>query len=379
MNKILNRMSASATRRSAMAACVLASTTFLCTSVWGQAASPIRIGILSDMSGFVADLSGPGSVVAAKMAVEDFGGRVLNRPIELLEADHLNKPDTGLTIARQWYDSGVRAIFDIGITTVALGVQDLAREKNRIVVFNSSASSDLTGKNCSPNGIHWTYNNYSQALGAVKASLDAGGKSWYFLTIDYTYGKNLQAQASKADVVALATTTSHAAAMIKQAEEFGLRKRGQRLAPLSLTLHDVKALGLNYAQDLFVTEPYYWDQNDQTRAFANRYRARFGKMPNFVQASVYGAVQHYLKAVAAAGTDDTGAVLAKMKSTPINDMMTKDGSIREDGRVIREGYVFRVKKPSESKNEWDLYTLASTIPAQENFQPADKAVCSLVK
>jgi branched-chain amino acid transport system substrate-binding protein len=189
----------------------------------------------------------------------------------------------------------------------------------------------------------------------------------------------LQAQASKADVIALATTTSHAAAMIKQAEEFGLRKRGQRLAALSLTLHDVKALGLNNAQDLYVTEPYYWDQNDQTRAFAKRYQTRFGKMPNFIQASVYGSVQHYLKAVAAAGTDDTAAVLAKMKSTPINDLMTKNGTIREDGRVIREGYVFRVKKPAESKGEWDLYALAGTIPANQAFQPADKTVCSLVK
>ncbi len=401
-----------ASRRFTLAACAAASLALAAPGAWAQAANPLKIGILTDMSGFVADLSGPGSAVAAKMAIEDFGGRVLNRPIELLEGDHLNKPDTGPTIARQWYDSGVRAIFDIGITTVALGVQDLAKEKNRIVVFNSSASSDLTGKNCSPNGIHWAYNNYSQALGAVKASLESGGKTWYFVTIDYTYGKNvqrdttamveagggkvvgstthpvnsfefssqlLQAQASKADVVALATTTAHAAAMIKQAEEFGLRKRGQRLAALSLTLHDVKALGLNNAQDLYVTEPYYWDQNDQTRAFANRYRARFGKMPNFIQASVYGSVQHYLKAVAAAGTDDTATVMARMKSTPINDMMTRNGFIRDDGRVVREGYVFRVKKPSETKGEWDLFALASTIPAAQAFQPADKTVCPLVK
>jgi len=399
------------TRRFTLAACAAASLALSAPGVWAQAANPLKIGLLSDMSGFVADLSGPGSVVAAKMAIEDFGGRVLNRPIELLEGDHLNKPDTGLTIARQWYDSGVRTIFDIGITTVALGVQDLAKEKNRIAIFNSSASSDLTGKNCSPNGIHWTYNSYSQSLGAIKANLESGAKNFYFVTIDYTYGRNvqrdatgmieagggkvvgstthalssfefssqlLQAQASKADVVAMATTTSHAAAMIKQAEEFGLRKRGQRLAALALTLHDVKALGLNNAQDLFVTEPYYWDQNEQTRAFANRFRARFGKMPNFVQASVYGSIQHYLKAVAAAGTDDTAAVLARMKATPINDMMTRNGTIREDGRVIREGYVFRVKKPSESKGEWDLYAPVTTIPANVAFGPADKA-CPLIK
>ena len=374
--------------------------------------APLKIGILNDMSGIVVDLSGPGSATAAKMAIEDFGGNVLNRPIQLLEGDHLNKADTGLTIARQWYDNDVRAIFDIGITTVALGVQDLAKEKNRIVVYGSSASSDLTGKNCSPNGIHWTYNTYVQALGAIKGGLDAGGKTWYFITVDYTYGKNvqrdataiiekgggkvigstthafsatefssqlLQAQASKADVIALATTTAHAAAMIKQADEFGVRARGQKLAALSLVINDVKAMGLKPAQDLFVTEAYYWDQNDETRKFANRYKQRFGRMPNMVQASMYGAVMHYLKAVAAAGTDDTAAVLAKMKSTPINDFMTRNGTIREDGRVLRDFYIFRVKKPSESKNEWDLYSEVSKVPAAEAFQPADKQVCPLVK
>ncbi|MES2979745.1 MAG: ABC transporter substrate-binding protein [Pseudomonadota bacterium] len=391
----------------------LAFTVAASSGAWAQAnTAPLRIGLLSDMSGFVADLSGPGSVVAAKMAIQDFGGRVLNRPIEFLEADHQNKPDVGLTVARQWYDSGVRAIFDIGITTVALGVQDLAKEKNRIAIFNSSASSDITGKNCSPNGIHWTYNNYSQALGAVKGNLEAGGKTWYFITVDYTYGKNvqrdttemiekgggkvvgstthplssfefssqlLQAQASKANVIALATTTSHAAAMIKQADEFGIRAGGQRLAALSLSLHDVKALGLKSAQDLIITEPYYWDQNDESRRFAVRYKEKSGKMPNFIQASVYGSVMHYLNAVKAAGTDDTAAVLAKMKATPINDMMTKKGFIREDGRVIRENYIWRVKKPSESKSEWDIYAPVSMIPANLAFAPADKAACPLVK
>jgi len=414
----MNRMnkkshSISPARRRAVAASVVALLAIgASTGVFAQAANPLKIGLLSDMSGMVADLSGKGSVVSAQLAIEDFGGKVLGRPIELLEGDHLNKPDTGLTIARQWYDSGVRAIFDIGITTVALGVQDLAREKNRLVIFNSSASADLTGKNCSPNGIHWTYNNYAQSLGAVKGVLDAGAKTWYFITVDYTYGKNvqrdttailekagakvigstthpfsstefssqlLQAQASKADAIALATTTAHAGAMIKQADEFGIRAKGQKLAPLSLTLHDVKGLGLKAAQDLFVTEPYYWDQNDATRKFAMRYKDKFGKMPNMIQASVYGAVTHYLKAVAAAGTDDTAAVVAKMKATKINDFMTKDGYIRDDGRVMRDFYVFRVKKPSESKGEWDLYSQVSTIPAETVFQPADKTVCSLVK
>lgn len=397
-----------------LAGCALVSLAagFSAFGVSANTAAPLKIGVLNDMSGIVVDLSGPGSVTAAKMAIEDFGGKVLGRPIQLLEGDHLNKPDTGLTIARKWYDSDVRAIFDIGITTVALGMQDLAKEKNRIVVYNSSASSDLTGKNCSANGIHWTYNTYVQALGAIKGGLDAGGKTWYFITVDYSYGKNvqrdatamiekgggkvigatthpfsatefssqlLQAQASKADVIALATTTAHAAAMIKQADEFGLRAQGQKLASMSLVINDVKAMGLKAAQDLFVTEAYYWDQNDETRKFAERYKKRFGRMPNMIQASMYGAVTHYLKAVAAAGSDDTTAVLAKMKSTPINDFMTQNGSIREDGRVLRDFYIFRVKKPSESKDEWDLYSQVAKVPAAQAFAPADKQACALVK
>jgi branched-chain amino acid transport system substrate-binding protein len=374
-----------------------------------QSAPPLRIGILSDMAGIVADLSGPGSVIAAKMAIQDFGGKVIGRQIELIEADHQNKADLGISLARQWYDSGVRAIFDIGITTVATGVQQLARDKDRIVVFNSSASSDLTGKLCSPNGVHWTYNSYSQALGAVKAAQDAGAKSWYFITVDYAYGKNvqrdatemiqkaggkvvgsvahpfdstefssqlLQAQTSKADAIGLATTTGHAATMIKQAAEFGVTPR-QIVAPMSLTFNDVRAVGLQAAQGLYVTEPFYWDQSDETRRFSNRFRDRHGKMPNMVQASVYGAVTHYLKAVAAAGTDDTSAVMAKMRSLPINDMMTKDGTIREDGRVMRENYIFRVKKPAESKNTWDLYVPVSTISRNDSFPP-DKA-CALLR
>ena len=379
--------------------------------VVAQAPVPLKIAIMSDMSGVVADLSGPGSVQAAKMAIQDAGGKVLGRPIELLEGDHLNKPDTGLTLARQWYDGGVRAIFDVGLTSVALGVQSLAREKDRLVVFTSSASTDLFGSACSPNGAFWTYDNYNQALGAVKAMVDSGAKTWYFITVDYTFGKNiqrdttamieasggkvlgasthtfaatefssqlLQAQASKADVIALATTSIHAGAMIKQADEFGIRAGKQKLAPLSLHINSVKAMGLKVAQDLYTTEPFYWDQNDDTRKFATRYRERTGKMPNLIQASTYGAVAHYLKAVAAAGTDTTTNVIAKMRSLPINDFMTRNGSIREDGRVMRDYYVFRIKKPGESKSEWDLYAQVAAIPAAQAVKPVDKA-CSLVK
>ena len=393
------------------AAAIGAAFSVYASAVFAQTPTPLKIGVLSDMSGIVADLSGRGSVLAARMAIEDANGSVLGRPIQLLEADHLNKADTGLTIARQWYDSDVRAIFDVGITTVAVGVQDLAREKNRIVIFNSTGSADITGKYCSPNGIQWTYSNYAMALGAIKGQIDAGAKTWYFITVDYTFGKIvqrdatgiieraggkvvgstthpisstdfasqfLQAQASKADVIALASLGSHSAAMLKQAEEFGIRAKGQRIAPIGLTLLDIKAIGLPATQGLFLAEPYYWDQTDATRAFAKRYKDRFGKMPNMMHASVYGAVSHYLKAVAAAGTDDTAAVLAKMRATPINDFMTKDGSILEDGRVLRESYGFKVKKPSESKDEWDLYAPVSTIGAAQLFAPG-KSECPLIK
>jgi branched-chain amino acid transport system substrate-binding protein len=381
------------------------------SSAVAQAPAPFKIGVLSDMSGAVVDLSGPGTALSMKMAIEDFGGKVLDRPVQLVEGDHLNKPDVGIGLARKWYDDGVNAIFDIGITSVALGVQELAKEKNKAVIFLSSASADLTGSKCSPNGIHWTYNNYSQAYGVVNHVTKQGGKSWYFLTVDYAYGQNVQrdttamieketgtvvgstkhpfeatefssdllkAQSSGAKVIGLATTTVHAANIVKQADEFGIRPN-QTLAALSLTLHDTKAMGLQTAQGLVETSAYYWDQNDETRAFAKRYFERFKKMPNMIQASAYGATTHYLNAVKAAGTDDTAAVLAKMKATPINDFMTKNGSIRADGRVMRDMYVLEVKKPAESKGEWDLYKVVGEVPAQQAFAPANPSACPLVK
>lgn len=373
--------------------------------------APLTIGVLTDLSGMMVDYSGMGTVTSATMAIEDFGGSVLGRPIQLLRADHLNKPDVGLGIARDWYDNGVRAIFDIGITSVALGVQNLTREKNRILVLTSSASADLTGSACSPNGIHWTFNNYSQAIGSIRYFSAAGAKTWYFLTVDYTYGRNvqrdttamieaaggkvlgatfhpfeatefssalLQARASKADAIALATTTAHAAAIVKQSDEFGIRQAGQQVVPLSLTLHDVKSIGLQAGQGLIETAPYYWDQNDETRDFAARYIKRFGRMPNMAQASAWGAVTHYLKSVRAAGTDETGAVLTKMHEMPINDFMTRNGRIREDGRVMRDMYILKVKAPAESTSEWDLETVVGTIPAAEAFGPPNPA-CKLVK
>ena len=390
------------TRRGALGTAAAAAALLPLRRAQAQARDPVKIGVLTDFSGIMMDYSGAGTLASVTMAVEDFGGKVAGRPIEILKADHLNKPDIGSAIARQWYDSGVTAIFDIGSTAVAIPVQTMAKEKNQLIIFTGSASADLTGSNCSPNGIHWTFNNYSQALGAVRYQSEHGAKTWYFLTIDYAYGRNVQrdttamidavggrilgttlhgfdttdfsssilaAQASKADVIALATTTAHAANLVKQADEFGIRASGQKLAPLSLTLHDVKAIGLPSAQGMIETGPYYWDQNDETRAFAARYMKRVGKMPNMVQASGWGAVTHYLKAVQAVGTTATEPVIAKMKATPVNDFMTKNGVIRTDGRVVRDMYILQVKTPADSKGEWDLETVVGTIPGAEAFQP----------
>ena len=376
-----------------------------------QAPQPFRIGALSDMSGIVVDLSGPGSVVAMKLAIEDFGGQVLGRPIEVLEGDHLNKPDVGIGIARKWFDSDVHAIFDVGITSVALGVQELAKEKNKAVIYLSSSTADLTRKNCSPNGIHWNHNSHSQAIGTVKRAMAEGGNTWYFLTVDYAYGHTVQrdttamveamggkvlgaaphsfqvtdfssdllkAQSSGAKVIGLATTSLHVPNVVKQADEFGIRPK-QALGPLSLTLHDVKAMGLKTAQGLLETSTFYWDQNDETRAFAKRYFDRHKKMPNMIQASAYGAVMHYLNAVKAVGSTDTQAIMARMKSTPVNDFMSKNATIRADGQVIRDQLILEVKKPDESKGEWDLYKVVGAVPGSEAFHAPDGTLCPLVK
>jgi branched-chain amino acid transport system substrate-binding protein len=372
---------------------------------------PFVIGQLADMSGIVVDLSGPGTTTAMKMAIEDFGGEVLGRKIQLITGDHTNKPDIGIGMARKWYDQGVNAIFDIGITTVAVGVQDLAKEKNKPVIFLSSSSTDLTGKFCSPNGIHWIYDSYSQANGAVHATQADGPKSWYFLTVDYAFGHNsqrdatkmieagggkvigstphpfettdyssdlLKAQSSGADVIGLATTTAHIANILKQAEDFGVRQN-QKIAPLSLTIHDVKAVGLPIAQGINSSGPFYWDQDDESRAFSKRYFAAFGRMPNEVQASAWGAVTHYLNAVKAVGSTDTAAIMAKMKETPINDFMTKNGVIRADGRVLRPLRMLRVKSPEKSTGEWDIYEVTGEIPQDKAFAPPNPEACALVR
>ncbi len=373
----------------------------------------VKIGVLSDMSSLYSDIAGPGSVVAAQMAVKDFGGKVAGKPIEIISADHLNKADVGSAIARQWFDQDhVDAIVDVPTSSIALSVQDIAKEKGKVFLISGAASSDLTGKACSPTGVHWTYDTYALAHGTGGALVKQGGDSWFFLTADYAFGHALendtsavvkaaggkvfgavnvplnnadfssfllQAQASKAKVIGLANAGGDTINSIKQAAEFGIVAGGQRLAGLLVFISDVNSLGLAAAQGLVLTESFYWDQNDETRAWAKRFIAERGKVPSMVQAGVYGAVTHYLKAIEAAKTDEGKAVVGKMRELPINDFMTKNGKLREDGRVERDMYLFQVKTPGESKYPYDYYKQLATIPAAEAFRPLSESACPLVK
>jgi len=376
------------------------------------ATGPIRIGVLTDLSGSLADLSGKGSVEAVKMAVEDFGASVLGRPVEVLSADHQNKADIGSQIAADWYDNkNVEVVIDLPNSAVMLAIQELTRRKNKIVFGTAGGSSDFTGKACSPNGVHWVYDTYALAAGTGKTMVKQGGDSWYFITLDYSFGLSLerdtaafvtgaggkvlgaarhplnsadfssyllQAQSSKAKVIGLANAGGDLINTVKQAAEFGVTRQGQKLAGLLMFLSDIHALGLETAQGLVLTESFYWDQNDGTRAFAKRFFERTGRMPTMVQAGNYGAITHYLKAVKAAGTADTATVMKTMRDTPINDFMTKDGRIREDGRVLRDMYLFEVKSPAESKGPWDYYKQLGVIAAAEAARPLAESDCPLV-
>ena len=373
----------------------------------------IRIGVLDDMSGPFADQQGMGDVVSARMAVEDFGGRVLGSPIELVFGDLQNRPDVGMGIARRWYDEErVDAIFGIGNSAVALAVQQLTREKNRINVSVAAGTTELTGRGCTPNGLHWTYDNYALARGTVSAMIGEGRRRWYFLTSDYAFGHSLEANGTEvvralggevlgsvraplnetdfsahllraaqsgAQVLGLAVAGTDLINAVKQMGEFGLIRRGIQPAALLCLLTNVKAIGLETAQGLVFTEAYYWDQDDQTRAFASRFARTHGRPPTMFQASVWGAVTHYLKAVQAAGTDAAPAVMAKMREMPINDFMTRNGRIREDGRVIRDMYLMRAKRPSESRSEWDLLEVVKTIPGDQAFRPAGESECPALR
>ncbi|RUM96016.1 ABC transporter substrate-binding protein [Pseudaminobacter arsenicus] len=374
----------------------------------------VKLGVLNDRSGTYADLSGEGSVIAAKMAVEDFRAADKGINVEVISADHQNKPDIGASITRQWYDQdGVDVILDVPTSSVALAVSDITKEKNKIFMNSGAGTSDLTGKACSPNTVHWTYDTWALANGTGSAMVKAGGDTWFFLTADYAFGHALerdtsavvekaggnvlgnvrhpfpgqdfssfllQAQSSGAKVIGLANAGADTTNAIKQAAEFGIVQAGQKLAGLLTFVTDVKALGLATAQGLVLTEAFYWDQNDGTREFSKRFAERHhGAMPTMVQAGVYASVLHYLKAVDAIKGKDPAAVMAKMKETPSDDPLFGKGQIRADGRHVHDMYLFEVKKPEESKGDWDLYKTVATIPAAEAFRPLADGGCSLVK
>ncbi len=375
----------------------------------------IKIGVMNDMSGLYADLTGPGSVVAARLAVEDFGAARKGMKVEIVSADHLNKPDLGSTIARTWYDvDKVDVIVDVPTSSVALAVNQITREKGKAFLVSGAATSDLTGKACSPNTIHWTYDTWMLANGTGNAIVKTGGDTWFFLTADYAFGhalerdteavvlKNggkvlgkvrhpfpgtdfssflLQAQASKAKIIGLANAGTDTTNAIKQAAEFGIVKGGQSLAGLLVFLTDVRALGLPTAQGMIFTETFYWDRNDESRAFTKRFSALSPRniYPSMIHAGVYSAVLHYLKAVEAIKTDDGTKVIEQMKKMPTDDPLFGKGTIRADGRKIHPAYLVEVKKPAESTGPWDLHKIRATIPAEQAFRPMADGGCPLVK
>jgi len=375
----------------------------------------IKIGVLSDMSSLYADIGGPGSVAAAKLAVEDFGAAAKGMKVEIVSGDHQNKPDVGANIASTWFDvDKVDVIVDVPNSGVALAVSEVTRQKNKLFLVSGAAASDLTGAKCNANTIHWTYDTWALANGTGKAVVKTGGDTWFFLTADYAFGYALerdtsavveanggkvlgkvraplntndfssfllQAQASKAKVIGLANAGGDTINSIKQASEFGLVRGGQSLAGLLVFATDVAALGLPTAQGLILTEAWYWDMNDANRAWTKRWQAlRPGKYPSMVQAGVYSAVLHYLKAVEALKSDADGkAVAAKMKELPTDDPLFGKGVIRPDGRKVHDLYLFEVKKPAESKHPGDFYKIRATIPAAEAFRPLKEGGCPLVQ
>ena len=393
---------------------VLASALTLSAGVaHAQSKPPLKIGGILDMSSLYADITGPGSETAAKMAVEDFGGEVLGRKVEVLAADHLNKADLAANIARDMLDNqGVEMIYDVAASATALAAGEIAKARNKIIIFNGPGSVRLSNEACGPYTVHYVFDTFAQAnvtgLAAVKSGLD----TWFFLTADYAFGQDLekdttsvvvksggkvlgsvrhplntsdfssfllQAQASKAKVIGLANAGGDTINAVKQAAEFGLTKGGQKLSPLLAFVSDIDSVGLETAQGLLVAEAFYWDLNDDTRAFTKRFMARTKRVPTSAQAGVYSSVTHYLKAVKAAGTTDSDAVMKLMRATPIDDMFAKGGRIREDGRMVHDMYLFEVKKPSESKGKSDDYKLLATVPGNEAFQSLEASRCPLVK
>jgi branched-chain amino acid transport system substrate-binding protein len=372
----------------------------------------VKIGVLDDMSGPYAENTGPGDVAAVKFAIADFGGSVLGKPIEMVSADFQSKVDIGVGIAKRWYDDeNVDLIVGIPNSAIALALVKVAGDKNRIVMPTAAATSELTGKGCGPNSIHWIYDTYGQTKTIVNALAKQGGDTWYFVTVDYAFGLAIeadatkfitaaggkvlgsvkhplnstdfssyvqQAQSSKAKSVIFANGGSDIINGVKQAAEFGLTRQGMRISAPLAQFPDVHGIGLKVAQGLLVASPFYYDMTPGARAFTDRFTKEIGRPPSFIQAGTYGAVLHYLKAVKAAGTDEAGAVLAQMRKLPIDDFMTKNGSIRADGRVIRDMYLMQAKTPAESKGEWDLVKMVATVPGAEAFRPLSEGACPLV-
>lgn len=373
----------------------------------------VKLGVLTDMSGVHAEAAGKGSLVAVEMAVADYGGTVKGKPIKVISADHQNKPDVGVGIARTWFDNEeVDVVLDVPASAVALAMQDLAREKNRLLIVSGAGSADLTGRACSPNGIHWTYDSYALAHAAGRAAVRAGDDTWFIIAADDDAGHALQrdateavkanggevigaarhpantsdfsallsqAQASKAKVVALADSDGDALAAIRQAAESGLARGGQKLLALAMQLTDAHAIGLKTGRGLLVIDGFYWDMNDGSRAFAKTFFDRTGRMPTMIQAGLYSATLHYLKAIDQSGTDEAKKVIAQMKATPVNDFFAQNGKVRDDGRMVHDMYLFEMKSPEESNNEWDLYKLLATVPGDDAYRPLDQGGCPLAR
>jgi branched-chain amino acid transport system substrate-binding protein len=384
------------------------------TTCVAQEIKPVRLGVLNDQSGVYADFGGRGSVIAARMAVEDYGGRVLDRPVEVLSADHQNKPDVASTIARGWFErDNVDAVLDLTTSSVALAVREVALAKNRAMLIASASSPELTGKYCSPITVHWGFDSYANSAVAAKASVAAGLDTWFFLTGDnagshaqeeqatnfvkkaggqvlgavrHPLGTSdfssflLQAQGSKAKVVALANAGVDTTNAIKQAQEFGLIAGGQTVLPMLAFITDVKALGLDNAAGLRFTDGFYWDRTDDTRAWSKRFMSRNeGRAPTVVQAAVYTLALHFLKSMDATKSEEGDVVVKQMKSVTVNDALWKNVRIREDGRSLNDMYLVEVKKPNESKEPWDFYRIVSTIPGDQAFRPLSEGGCALVK
>lgn len=393
----------------------ITSTTLLATTpTWANvSADVIKIGVLTDMSGITADITGKGSLVAAQMAAEEFGNKVLGKPVEIIVGDHQHRTDLGAAMARQWYDTeNVDVIVDLPNSSIALAVQHLAKEAKRLVLFSGAGTTQLTNEQCSPYGFHWTYDTHGLAHGTASAVVKNGQKNWFILASDYAFGHSLQkdttsvveqgggrilgavrhpinlmdfgsyllqAQSSGAEVIAIANAGNDTINAIKQAGEFGITQSGQNLAAMILMINDVHSLGLNTAQGTYLTTASYWDMNEESRTWSQRFREKTGAMPSMLQAGVYGSVIHYLKAVKQAGTDNADKVAHTMRQMRVNDAFTENAYIREDGKVMRDMYLAKVKTPAESKYDWDYFEIVRKIPSQEAAIPLSESKCTLVK